>query len=38
MKYGTTAYSLNGANTNAAVARQGADEMATKLWFAKGSK
>ncbi|MEZ5020703.1 MAG: SusD/RagB family nutrient-binding outer membrane lipoprotein [Bacteroidales bacterium] len=35
MQYGTGAYSKNGANLNAAIARQGADKMDTKLWFSK---
>lgn len=35
MQYGTGAYSKNGANLNAAIARQGADRMDTKLWFSK---
>ncbi|MDA9202426.1 SusD/RagB family nutrient-binding outer membrane lipoprotein [Flavobacteriaceae bacterium] len=35
LKYGTGTYSTNGANVNAAVSAQGADNMTTKLWFAK---
>ena len=35
LKYGTGTYSSNGANVNAAVSAQGADNMTTKLWFAK---
>ncbi|MFZ2286392.1 MAG: hypothetical protein WAV93_05350 [Bacteroidales bacterium] len=35
MQYGTRAYSKNGTNLNAAIARQGADMMDTKLWFSK---
>jgi len=35
LRYGTSTYSSNGANVNAAVAKQGPDNMATKLWFAK---
>ena len=35
LRYGTSTYSSNGANVNAAVSVQGSDNMATKLWFAK---
>ena len=35
LRYGTSTYSSNGANVNAAVSVQGPDNMATKLWFAK---
>ena len=35
LRYGTSTYSSNGANVNAAVAKQGPDNMTTKLWFAK---
>ena len=35
LKYGTGTYSSNGVNVNAAVSAQGADNMTTKLWFAK---
>ncbi len=35
MKYGNAAYNQNGANLGDAIARQGPDEMNTKLWFAK---
>ena len=35
LRYGTSTYSSNGANVSAAVAKQGPDNMTTKLWFAK---
>jgi hypothetical protein len=35
MQYGTSAYSTNVANLNAAIADQGPDKMDTKLWFSK---
>jgi hypothetical protein len=35
LRYGSSAYSQNGANLNAAIGRQGADAMDTKLWFSK---
>jgi len=35
MRYGSSAYSSNGDNLAAAIARQGADGMDTKLWFSK---
>jgi hypothetical protein len=35
MRYGNSAANTNGANYNAAVAAQGADTQATKLWWAK---
>jgi hypothetical protein len=35
LKYGTSIYTSNSANANAAVSVQGPDEMSTKLWFAK---
>ncbi len=35
MRYGSTAYNTNGANTEAAVQAQGPDVQATKLWWAK---
>ena len=35
LRYGTSTYSSNGANVNAAVDKQGPDNMTTKLWFAK---
>lgn len=35
MRYGNAAYNTNGDNTNAAVATQGPDVQATKLWWAK---
>lgn len=38
MKYGQPAYNLNGDNLQEAVSRQGPDNPATELWFAKGSK
>jgi len=38
IKYGPTAYSLNGDNLAAAVALQGPDTNSTQLWFAQGAK
>lgn len=38
LRYGSQAYSTNLVNLEAAIARQGADEQKTQLWFAKGSK
>lgn len=35
LRYGTGVYSSNKTNVDAAVAKQGTDVMATKLWFAK---
>jgi hypothetical protein len=35
LRYGTSVYSSNNANVNAAVSAQGPDNMTTKLWFAK---
>jgi len=35
LRYGSSAYSQNGANLNAAIGRQGPDAMDTKLWFSK---
>ena len=35
LRYGTGVYNSNGVNVEAAVAKQGPDVMATKLWFAK---
>jgi hypothetical protein len=35
MIYGTSATTKNGVNLAAAIARQGADKMDTKLWFSK---
>jgi len=35
LRYGTSTYSSNGDNVNAAVSAQGPDKMTTKLWFAK---
>ena len=35
MRYGNAAYNTNGTNTEAAVAIQGSDVQATKLWWAK---
>ncbi|MDF1559270.1 MAG: SusD/RagB family nutrient-binding outer membrane lipoprotein [Bacteroidales bacterium] len=35
LRYGSSAYSQNGDNLNAAIGRQGADAMDTKLWFSK---
>lgn len=35
LRYGSGAYSQNAANLNAAIGRQGADAMDTKLWFSK---
>jgi len=35
MRYGSGAYNTNGDNVNAANSVQGADEQATKLWWAK---
>ncbi len=35
LRYGTSTYSSNGANVQAAVSAQGPDKMTTKLWFAK---
>jgi hypothetical protein len=35
LRYGTSTYSSNGDNVNAAVSVQGPDKMTTKLWFAK---
>lgn len=35
LRYGTSVYSSNADNANAAVSQQGADKMTTKLWFAK---
>ncbi len=38
LKYGAASYSLNLVNTEAAVARQGVDDVMTPLWFTKGTK
>ncbi|WP_020531813.1 SusD/RagB family nutrient-binding outer membrane lipoprotein [Flexithrix dorotheae] len=38
VKYAQPAYDLNGTNLNEAISRQGPDNPATELWFAKGSK
>ena len=38
VKYKQAAYDLNGDNLHDAIARQGADDNATELWFAKGIK
>lgn len=38
VKYRQAAYDLNGANLEEAISRQGPDDNATVLWFAKGSK
>ena len=35
LRYGSGVYNSNGDNVQAAVAKQGPDVMATKLWFAK---
>jgi hypothetical protein len=35
LRYGSGVYSSNGDNVQAAVAKQGPDVMATKLWFAE---
>jgi hypothetical protein len=35
LRYGTSVYSSNADNVNAAVSAQGPDKMTTKLWFAK---
>ena len=35
LRYGTSVYSSNNANVNDAISKQGADNMTTKLWFAK---
>ncbi len=35
MRYGNAAYNLNGDNLNEAIGRQGPDNQATKLWWAK---
>ena len=35
LRYGTEVYNSNQANVEAAVAKQGPDVMATKLWWAK---
>ena len=35
LRYGTSTYSSNGVNVNAAVSAQGPDNMSTKLWFSK---
>jgi len=35
LRYGTDTYNTNGDNVEAAVAIQGPDNMATKLWYAK---
>jgi hypothetical protein len=35
LRYGTGVYNSNGDNVQAAVAKQGPDVMATKLWFAQ---
>jgi hypothetical protein len=35
LRYGTNTYNTNKANVEAAVATQGPDNMATKLWYAK---
>jgi hypothetical protein len=35
LRYGTSVYSSNAENANAAISQQGADKMTTKLWFAK---
>jgi hypothetical protein len=35
LRYGSGVYNSNQANVEAAVAKQGPDVMATKLWFAK---
>ena len=35
LRYGTGVYNSNQANAEAAVAKQGPDVMATKLWWAK---
>lgn len=37
-QYKQVAYDLNGDNLQDAIARQGADDNATELWFAKGIK
>tara|TARA_B100001250_G_C19413488_1_gene620084 strand:- start:227 stop:391 length:165 start_codon:yes stop_codon:yes gene_type:complete len=35
LRYGSGVYSSNQTNVEAAVAKQGPDVMATKLWFAQ---
>ena len=35
LRYGTSVYSSNNTNVNAAISAQGPDNMTTKLWFAK---
>ena len=35
LRYGTGVYDSNGANVDAAVAKQGPDKQSTKLWWAK---
>jgi len=35
MRYGSKTYNTNGTNTEKANGIQGADEQATKLWWAK---
>jgi len=35
LRYGTSVYSSNTTNVNAAISAQGPDNMTTKLWFAK---
>ena len=35
LRYGTSVYSSNNDNVNEAISKQGADNMITKLWFAK---
>ena len=35
LRYGTSVYSSNNDNVNEAISKQGADNMTTKLWFAK---
>lgn len=38
VKYKQAAYDLNGTNLQEAISRQGVDDNATILWFAKGTK
>jgi hypothetical protein len=35
LQYGSSVYGNNADNTNAALAKMGPDNMATKLWWAK---
>lgn len=35
LRYGSSAYNTNGSNVDQAVSRQGADNQATELWWAK---